>query len=91
MSYRNAALPVAERVADLLTRMTIDEKIVQLFQTFITDENREEIKQQIRATGLGSRILAAKFRFTTMPTARVKGGQITWTCRANHFTPLDSV
>ncbi|MHB8113916.1 MAG: glycoside hydrolase family 3 N-terminal domain-containing protein [Bellilinea sp.] len=59
MSYRNAALPVAERVADLLTRMTIDEKIFQLFQTFITDENREEVKQQIRATGLGSRILAA--------------------------------
>ncbi|MFZ3079990.1 MAG: fibronectin type III-like domain-contianing protein [Bellilinea sp.] len=59
MSYRNAAFPVAERVADLLTRMTIDEKIGQLFQTFITDENYEEVKQQIRATGLDSRILAA--------------------------------
>ena len=59
MSYRNAALPVAERVADLLSRMTIDEKIAQLFQTFITDENREEVKERIRATGLGSRILAA--------------------------------
>ena len=59
MSYKDAALPVAERVADLLPRMTSDEKIAQLFQTFITDENREEVKQQIRATGLGSRILAA--------------------------------
>ena len=32
--YRDATLPVAERVADLLSRMTLDEKIAQLGGVF---------------------------------------------------------
>jgi beta-glucosidase len=35
MTYRDPALPVAERVADLLGRMTLEEKAGQLFQTMV--------------------------------------------------------
>jgi beta-glucosidase len=43
--YKNPALPVEQRVADLLSRMTLDEKVAQLGGTwqnrnFIKDENR---------------------------------------------------
>ena len=43
--YKNPALPVEQRVADLLSRMSLDEKVAQLGGTwqnrnFIKDENR---------------------------------------------------
>jgi beta-glucosidase len=43
--YKNSLLPVEQRVADLLSRMTLDEKVAQLGGTwqnrnFIKDENR---------------------------------------------------
>jgi beta-glucosidase len=58
MDYKNASLSINERVNDLLSRMTVDEKIAQLVQVNITTENRQQIIERIRKTGLGSRILA---------------------------------
>ena len=57
MRYQDPALPIPERVADLLARMTREEKIAQLNQTYAISENRERVKEQIRRHGLGSRIL----------------------------------
>jgi beta-glucosidase len=57
LPYKNSSLPIAERVEDLLTRMTLEEKIGQLSQIFIIPENREEAKVLIRKGQLGSRIL----------------------------------
>ena len=37
--YRNAGLPVEERVADLLNRMTLEEKILQLNQYTLGNNN----------------------------------------------------
>jgi beta-glucosidase len=37
MSYRNASLPVARRVADLLGQMTLDEKLAQLYSYWLRD------------------------------------------------------
>jgi beta-glucosidase len=58
MNYKNPALPVEQRVEDLLGRMTRAEKIAQLAQTFVSDDVREQVKARIRRHGLGSRILA---------------------------------
>lgn len=57
MLYKDPAAPIPTRVADLLGRMTREEKIAQLNQTYITPENRAEREAQIRRRGLGSRIL----------------------------------
>lgn len=37
MKYRQASLPVTERVADLLSRMTLDEKLAQLYSYWMRD------------------------------------------------------
>src|SRR5258706_13487146 len=37
LPYRNSALPVAQRVADLLARMTLDEKVAQLGSIWLKD------------------------------------------------------
>lgn len=58
MIYKDAALPIPERVNDLLGQMTLEEKIAQLLQVYVPKEEREKVKDQIRRTGLGSRILA---------------------------------
>lgn len=58
MAYKNPALPIEQRVEDLLGRMTRAEKIAQLTQTFVPDDVREQVKARIRRHGLGSRILA---------------------------------
>lgn len=53
--YRNPALPVAERVADLLSRMTLDEKIAQMTgvwrqrTTVMLDENGSPDTNRLRA------------------------------------------
>lgn len=51
--YRRAGLPVAERVADLLGRMTLDEKLDQLHQCGLGDTNPNNLAQradEFRAT-----------------------------------------
>src|SRR5260221_6280936 len=63
--YQNPALPVEQRVKDLVSRMTIDEKIMQLDMFWgkeITDMkghegtsfSEEKTKQIIGTTGIGS-------------------------------------
>jgi beta-glucosidase len=56
--YKNPTTPVEHRVTDLLRRMTLDEKIAQLYQIWVLDHNREESLDFIRQNGVGSRILA---------------------------------
>src|SRR5882724_3024965 len=63
--YQNPALPVEQRVKDLISRMTMDEKIMQLDMFWgkeITDMkgheatsfSEEKTKQVIGTTGIGS-------------------------------------
>lgn len=56
MKYKDASLPVRERVDDLLLRMTLEEKIAQLVQVGVSAENRSKVTERIRQNGLGSRI-----------------------------------
>ena len=56
--YKNPALPVDQRVSDLLDRMSLEEKIAQLYQIWVLPENAEASKAFIRKYGVGSRILA---------------------------------
>ena len=58
--FRDASRPLAERVADLLSRMTREEKIGQLGQVRMSDyeKNRSAYLDGVRAGKWGSRILA---------------------------------
>ncbi|MET4696806.1 glycoside hydrolase family 3 N-terminal domain-containing protein [Endozoicomonas lisbonensis] len=58
--YKDAALPVEERVADLLSRMTLAEKIGQLCQTPMLEfeQKKEAYLEGVRQGRWGSRILA---------------------------------
>ncbi len=56
--YKNPTTPIEHRVSDLLRRMTLDEKIAQLYQLWVLDHNRVESLEFIRKNGVGSRILA---------------------------------
>ena len=60
MDYKNANLSIEQRVADLLKRMTIEEKIGQLGQSPMLDypNRREEYLSDLRKARYGSRILA---------------------------------
>lgn len=60
MPYHNATLPIAERVADLLSRMTVTEKVGQLCQSPMLEyaKHRDDYLSQVREGRLGSRILA---------------------------------
>src|SRR5262245_4355755 len=56
--YRNSALPVAERVSDLLARMTLEEKAAQLGAIWLNDVLDEhgfvaEKAQAVLANGIG--------------------------------------
>ena len=56
--YQNSALSTKERVTDLLSRMTLDEKIAQLgsiwvFETLNDSSFAEEKAQKLMAHGLG--------------------------------------
>ncbi|HSV86368.1 MAG TPA: glycoside hydrolase family 3 N-terminal domain-containing protein, partial [Levilinea sp.] len=57
--YRDPSLPVAQRVEDLLARMTRYEKIGQLYQSFSLPAWRESIVDLVRKGGIGSRILTS--------------------------------
>lgn len=59
--YRQSQAPIETRIADLLARMTREEKIGQLGQVCIPDflDRRDEYLEGIRAGRWGSRILAA--------------------------------
>ena len=52
--YRNAALPVNERVADLLARMTPTEKVNQLLSPWPTKFNCTDILAAFGNTSVGS-------------------------------------
>ncbi|WP_144794402.1 glycoside hydrolase family 3 N-terminal domain-containing protein [Microbacterium paludicola] len=61
--YRNAALPVEDRVADLLGRMTLEEKVGQMLQL----DARDDLEDHVLRRGAGSilhtspeRIVAAR-------------------------------
>ncbi|WEM41170.1 glycoside hydrolase family 3 N-terminal domain-containing protein [Photobacterium sp. DA100] len=58
--YKKSGLPVAVRVEDLLSRMTVGEKVGQLCQTPMRhyDKRREEHLAAVREGRFGSRILA---------------------------------
>ena len=58
--YKDSALPIEERVADLLSHMTLQEKIGQLCQTPMLDfdQKKEEFLEGVRQGRWGSRILA---------------------------------
>jgi len=66
--YKDATLPVAERVRDLLGRMTLDEKVGQLEQGLFDmgmEKDLEPFLAEIRAGAIGSYILMlddAKYR-----------------------------
>ncbi len=62
-AYRDAALPVAERVADLLGRMTLDEKAGQLNQVYPHEQDPVEYPTLLAAGQVGSQILAAQAAF----------------------------
>lgn len=59
LPYRDASLPSDQRVADLLARMTLQEKIGQTCQAFVTPEARDQVADRIRRGEIGSLILAA--------------------------------
>jgi beta-glucosidase len=56
--YQDPNLSVSERVADLLSRMTLAEKIGQLNQVFAPLGKEDEIRPLVRAGKAGSQILA---------------------------------
>ncbi len=56
--FRDAALPVAERVADLLGRMTLEEKIGQMMQL----DARRDVADEVLRIGVGSLLHASPER-----------------------------
>lgn len=56
--YKNPSLPVERRIEDLISRMTLEEKIAQLYQIWALPHNVDEVKNFIRSYGVGSRMLA---------------------------------
>jgi beta-glucosidase len=56
--YKDSTLSIEERVKDLLSKMTIQEKIGQLNQVMAANFNKEEIHKLIKEGKVGSRILA---------------------------------
>jgi beta-glucosidase len=59
LPYRDASLPVEQRVTDLLSRMTREEKLGQLCQASARRDKADEVREMVRAGRVGSRILAA--------------------------------
>ena len=73
--YRDPARPVDERVADLLARMTLDEKLAQLgsvwiFQIADADGLDAERAAPLLRDGIGSRFRARRAVGTARPAQR---------------------
>lgn len=58
-AYKNPQLSIEERVNDLLSQMTLEEKIGQLHQVVATEWNIEEVRRLAREGKVGSRLLAS--------------------------------
>ena len=56
--YKDASLPVAQRVEDLLSRMTLEEKVGQLNQVYPHEQDPVEYPNLLAAGQIGSQILA---------------------------------
>ena len=56
--YKDASLPVAQRVEDLLSRMTLEEKVGQLNQVYPHEQDPVEYPKLLAAGQIGSQILA---------------------------------
>ncbi|MEG1012518.1 MAG: glycoside hydrolase family 3 N-terminal domain-containing protein, partial [Ruthenibacterium sp.] len=56
--YKNATLPVEERIEDLIAQMTLAEKIGQLNQIPLSAHTLEQIESEIRCGNVGSLIYA---------------------------------
>lgn len=59
MKYKDSSLPIEERVKDLLSRMTLDEKIGQLHQVSGGRTNAVEVRELARQGRAGSRIMGS--------------------------------
>jgi beta-glucosidase len=57
--YKISTMPIDRRVQDLLSRMTLDEKIAQLYQIWDLPHNHLQARDFVRQFGVGSRILAS--------------------------------
>lgn len=57
--YKNPTLSISERVDDLLSRMTVREKIGQLNQVLASPKEVDSVRALVREGLVGSRILAA--------------------------------
>ena len=56
--YKNSSAPVEERVEDLLSRMTLQEKLGQASQVTPRGRSDRELNDRIKAGGIGSLIMA---------------------------------
>ncbi len=72
MNYKDPRLSVTERVADLLPRMTLDEKVAQLSQVYVLPENRRQVIERLRETGLGSRILDVSYFAANLSQSKIE-------------------
>ena len=68
--YRDASAPIEARVADLLGRMTLDEKVGQLVQHTAHHEGEDRYEEQMR-TGRAGSYLNVAFSWITVDTSGV--------------------
>jgi beta-glucosidase len=72
--YRNPQLPISERVADLLARMTLEEKVAQLGATWLNDfiDGEQFVAEKVRSgLPLGIGQIARTGGFNNLPADKV--------------------